>query len=173
MRNRSRFLRTLGLTSLFMVAGAGTSVGQETYKSNGWYKACSDQGENRICNVQYQAVASTGQVIASINVAQISGKLEKRVFQITVPTGRMIPPGMRVVFGEATLLNAISMTRTEARVAFGDDTVYMEKFLERPRHVEFQVLADGQGNAIHLGERDCSMQRRSEDRFLNQSAAAA
>ena len=70
--------------------------------------------------------------------------------------------GMRVVFGEATLLNAISMTRTEARVAFGDDTVYMEKYLDKPRHIEIQVLADTHGNAIHLGERDCSMQRRHQ-----------
>ena len=70
--------------------------------------------------------------------------------------------GMRVVHSEATLLNAISMTRTEAKVAFGDDTVYMEKFLERPRHIEIQVLADSHGNAVHLGERDCSMQRRHQ-----------
>ena len=70
--------------------------------------------------------------------------------------------GMRVVHAEANLLNAIALTRTEARTAFGDDTVYMEKFLEKPRHVEFQVLADGEGNAIHLGERDCSMQRRHQ-----------
>ena len=70
--------------------------------------------------------------------------------------------GMRVVHSEGNLLNAIALTRTEARTAFGDDTVYMEKFLETPRHVEFQVLADGEGNAIHLGERDCSMQRRHQ-----------
>jgi acetyl-CoA carboxylase biotin carboxylase subunit len=70
--------------------------------------------------------------------------------------------GMRVVHSEAALLNAISITRNEARSAFGNDQVYMEKFLERPRHVEFQVLADGNGNAIHLGERDCSMQRRHQ-----------
>ncbi|HEB99043.1 MAG TPA: acetyl-CoA carboxylase biotin carboxylase subunit [Thiotrichales bacterium] len=70
--------------------------------------------------------------------------------------------GMRVVHAEANLLNAIALTRTEARTAFGDDTVYMEKFLEKPRHVEFQVLADGEGEAIHLGERDCSMQRRHQ-----------
>ncbi len=70
--------------------------------------------------------------------------------------------GMRTVHAEANLLNSIALTRTEARTAFGDDTVYMEKFLEKPRHVEFQVLADGEGNAIHLGERDCSMQRRHQ-----------
>src|SRR5690606_30674721 len=70
--------------------------------------------------------------------------------------------GMRVVHTEAALANAISTTRSEAGAAFGNDMVYMEKFLENPRHVEIQVLADGQGNAIHLGERDCSMQRRHQ-----------
>ena len=70
--------------------------------------------------------------------------------------------GMRVVHTEAHLNNAISMTKSEAKAAFGNDQVYMEKFLENPRHVEIQVLADGQGNAIHLGERDCSMQRRHQ-----------
>src|SRR5690606_24837585 len=70
--------------------------------------------------------------------------------------------GMRVVHSEAALLNAISITRNEARSAFGNDQVYMEKFLDHPRHVEFQVLADGNGNAVHLGERDCSMQRRHQ-----------
>ncbi len=70
--------------------------------------------------------------------------------------------GMRVVRSEAALLNAISLTRSEAQNAFGDDTLYMEKYLENPRHVEFQVVADGQGHAIHLGERDCSMQRRHQ-----------
>lgn len=70
--------------------------------------------------------------------------------------------GMRVVHSEATLLNAISLTRTEANVAFGNASVYMEKYLEKPRHIEIQVLADGQGHAIHLGERDCSMQRRHQ-----------
>lgn len=70
--------------------------------------------------------------------------------------------GMRVVHTEASLLNAISLTRTEAGAAFGNPAVYMEKYLEKPRHIEIQVLADGQGNAIHLGERDCSMQRRHQ-----------
>jgi acetyl-CoA carboxylase biotin carboxylase subunit len=70
--------------------------------------------------------------------------------------------GMRVVRTEAHLGNAITMTKAEAKAAFGNEQVYMEKFLENPRHVEVQVLADGQGNAIHLGERDCSMQRRHQ-----------
>jgi len=70
--------------------------------------------------------------------------------------------GMRVVRTEAHLANAVTMTKAEAKAAFGNEQVYMEKFLENPRHVEIQVLADGQGNAIHLGERDCSMQRRHQ-----------
>ncbi len=70
--------------------------------------------------------------------------------------------GMRVVESEHQLLNAITVTRSEAKNAFGDDTVYMEKFLQHPRHVEIQVLADGQGNVIHLGDRDCSLQRRHQ-----------
>lgn len=69
---------------------------------------------------------------------------------------------MRVVHSEATLLNAISLTRAEAAAAFDNDMVYMEKYLENPRHIEFQLLADQHGNAIHLGERDCSMQRRHQ-----------
>ena len=70
--------------------------------------------------------------------------------------------GMRVVHAEASLTAAITVTKAEARAAFGNDTVYMEKFLERPRHVEFQIIADSHGNAVHLGERDCSMQRRHQ-----------
>ncbi len=70
--------------------------------------------------------------------------------------------GMRVVHAEASLVAAITVTKAEARAAFNNDVVYMEKFLETPRHVEFQVLADAHGNAIHLGERDCSMQRRHQ-----------
>ena len=70
--------------------------------------------------------------------------------------------GMRVVHTEAHLLSAVTVTRTEAHSAFGDGTVYMEKFLQNPRHVEVQVLADGQGNAIHLYDRDCSLQRRHQ-----------
>lgn len=70
--------------------------------------------------------------------------------------------GMRVVHSETALLSAIDLTKQEAKNAFGDDTVYLEKFLDRPRHVEVQVLADGQGSAIHLGDRDCSLQRRHQ-----------
>lgn len=67
--------------------------------------------------------------------------------------------GMREVHSEAHLINAIALTASEAKSLFGNGTVYMEKFLQNPRHVEFQVLADQYGNAVHLGERDCSMQR--------------
>ncbi|MFN7835452.1 MAG: acetyl-CoA carboxylase biotin carboxylase subunit [Burkholderiaceae bacterium] len=70
--------------------------------------------------------------------------------------------GMRVVHTEAALLNAVTMTRTEAGQAFGNPEVYLEKFLENPRHIEIQVLADEQKNAVWLGERDCSMQRRHQ-----------
>ncbi|MEM0953661.1 MAG: acetyl-CoA carboxylase biotin carboxylase subunit [Pseudomonadota bacterium] len=70
--------------------------------------------------------------------------------------------GMRVVQSEAALLNAVYVTQSEAAAAFGSDKVYIEKFLENPRHVEVQVLADQHGNAIHLGDRDCSLQRRHQ-----------
>ena len=70
--------------------------------------------------------------------------------------------GMRVVHSEASLAAAITLTQTEARAAFGNEIVYLEKFLLQPRHVEVQVLADNHGNAVHLGERDCSMQRRHQ-----------
>ena len=70
--------------------------------------------------------------------------------------------GMRVVHNEEVLLSSIQVTQSEAQAAFGSPVVYMEKFLQRPRHVEIQVLADGQGNAIHLGDRDCSLQRRHQ-----------
>src|SRR6188472_3262222 len=70
--------------------------------------------------------------------------------------------GMRVVHSDATLLHSVGVTKAEALAAFGNDQVYMEKFLDKPRHIEFQVLADGYGNVICLGERDCSMQRRHQ-----------
>ncbi|MBA6342269.1 acetyl-CoA carboxylase biotin carboxylase subunit [Colwellia sp. MB02u-10] len=70
--------------------------------------------------------------------------------------------GMRVVRREEDLIEFIQLTKSEARATFNNDVVYMEKFLENPRHVEIQIMADGQGAAIHLGERDCSMQRRHQ-----------
>ncbi len=70
--------------------------------------------------------------------------------------------GMRVVHNEAALLNSVQVTQSEAAAAFGSEVVYLEKFLQKPRHVEIQVLADGQGNAVHLGDRDCSLQRRHQ-----------
>lgn len=70
--------------------------------------------------------------------------------------------GMRVVHTEGALINSVQMTRTEAGAAFGNPTVYMEKYLQQPRHIEIQILADEYGNAIYLGERDCSMQRRHQ-----------
>jgi len=70
--------------------------------------------------------------------------------------------GMRVVHAEPSLLAAITVTKAEARAAFDNDVVYMEKFLEQPRHVEFQLIADNHGNAVYLAERDCSMQRRHQ-----------
>lgn len=70
--------------------------------------------------------------------------------------------GMRVVYDKEMLLESIALTKNEAGVAFNNPEVYMEKFLQTPRHIEIQVLSDGQGNAVHLGERDCSMQRRHQ-----------
>jgi acetyl-CoA carboxylase, biotin carboxylase subunit len=70
--------------------------------------------------------------------------------------------GMRVVHSEASLIKSITLTRAEAAATFGNDMIYMEKFLEHPRHIEIQILADEHGNVIYLGERDCSMQRRHQ-----------
>jgi acetyl-CoA carboxylase biotin carboxylase subunit len=70
--------------------------------------------------------------------------------------------GMRVAHSELSLLNAFASARAEAEAAFGDGSIYIEKFIERPRHIEIQILADAHGNAVHLGERDCSIQRRHQ-----------
>src|SRR5207248_10841591 len=68
--------------------------------------------------------------------------------------------GMKVARTQADLSIALATARAEAKAAFGDDAVYLEKYLQQPRHIEIQVLGDGHGRAIHLGERDCSLQRR-------------
>ena len=78
--------------------------------------------------------------------------------------------GMRIVRTEAALINSVATTRTEAKAAFGSDKVYLEKFLENPRHIEIQVLSDNFQNAVYLGERDCSMQRRNQ-KVLEESPA--
>ena len=70
--------------------------------------------------------------------------------------------GMRVVHTEAALLNSVAMTKNEAQATFGNPVVYMEKFLENPRHIEFQILADQHRNVVHLWDRDCSLQRRHQ-----------
>lgn len=99
------------------------------------------------------------------------GKNDKRNLQLAKKVGYPViikaaggggGRGMRVVRSEAALLNAIATTRSEAKAAFNNDMVYLEKFLENPRHIEIQVLGDGLGQAIHLCERDCSMQRRHQ-----------
>src|SRR3954469_10730377 len=80
--------------------------------------------------------------------------------------------GMKVARSEAELSTALSTARSEAKAAFGDDAVYIEKYLEKPRHIEIQVLGDGKGKAIHLGERDCSLQRRHQ-KVLEESPSPA
>src|SRR5476649_459853 len=80
--------------------------------------------------------------------------------------------GMKVARTAAELSVALSTARSEAKAAFGDDAVYIEKYLEKPRHIEIQVLGDGRGNAVHLGERDCSLQRRHQ-KVLEESPSPA
>ena len=80
--------------------------------------------------------------------------------------------GMKVAYSEGELSSALSTARAEAKAAFGDDAVYLEKYLQNPRHIEIQVLADGKGNAIHLGERDCSLQRRHQ-KMMEESPSPA
>jgi acetyl-CoA carboxylase biotin carboxylase subunit len=107
-------------------------------------------------------VPGNGEALTTDNNASMKAAQEIGYPIIVKAAGGGGGRGMRVVHTEAALLNAISLTKAEAGAAFGNDTLYMEKFLEDPRHIEFQILADSHGNAIHLGERDCSMQRRHQ-----------
>lgn len=94
--NFRKSINTSLLIAGIAVSGVASLGHAQEMKSQGWFKACSDQGKSKICNVQYQAVASTGQVVTSVNLAEITGEVERRVFQITVPTDRRIPPGIEV-----------------------------------------------------------------------------
>ena len=80
--------------------------------------------------------------------------------------------GMKVARDAAELEEAFSLARTEARAAFGNDAVYMEKYLDRPRHIELQIMADAHGNVVHFGERDCSLQRRHQ-KLLEEAGSPA
>lgn len=80
--------------------------------------------------------------------------------------------GMRIAYNEAEFIKAFSTAKAEAKSAFGDDTMYIEKFVEEPRHIEFQILADSYGNIVHLGERDCSIQRRNQ-KVIEEAPSAA
>lgn len=86
----------IGAAALVSVLTSTTAATAQANNSRGWYKVCSEQNETKICNVQYQVVAGTGQVVTSVNLAELTGKINRRVFQITVPTGRLLPPGLEL-----------------------------------------------------------------------------
>ena len=113
-------------------------------------------------NAGIPCVPGSGEPLTDDNESNLKMALEIGYPVIIKAAGGGGGRGMRTVNTEAALVSAIAMTRAEAGAAFGNDTLYMEKFLEGPRHIEFQVLADAHGNAVHLGERDCSMQRRHQ-----------
>ena len=94
--NFAKSCLAITVTAASLAIGSGVAANAQELRSNGWFKACSDQGENKFCNVQYQIVAPTGQIVTSVNLAESSGKVKRRVFQITVPTGRLIPPGIKL-----------------------------------------------------------------------------
>lgn len=118
--------------------------------------------KNAMMSAGIPCVPGNGNPLSSDNAANLKLAQEIGYPVIIKASGGGGGRGMRTVHTEAALVNAITMTKAEASAAFGNSTVYMEKFLEDPRHIEFQVLADAHGNAIHLGERDCSMQRRHQ-----------
>src|SRR5690625_3043520 len=103
---------------------------------------------------------SEGALESAEEAAAVAGKIGYPVLVKAAAGGG--GRGMKVAEGPEDLAGAYAMARNEAKAAFGDSAVYLEKFLARPRHIEVQILADGQGNAIHLGERDCSLQRRHQ-----------
>jgi invasion protein IalB len=100
IRNNSR-RAVIGAAVLAMSALLAAPAGaQEQPPANGWFKLCSKQEDNEICNVQFQAVASNGQVVTAVSLAEVKGKINRRVFQITVPTGRLIQAGIKVKVDE-------------------------------------------------------------------------
>ena len=103
---------------------------------------------------------SGGPIESEAELLRIARKIEYPVLVKAAAGGG--GRGMRIVQKEADLVAAYHSARSEAKTAFGDDTVYMEKFIERPRHVEVQIIADMHGNVVHLGQRDCSIQRRHQ-----------
>jgi acetyl-CoA carboxylase biotin carboxylase subunit len=105
-------------------------------------------------------VPGTGAITATTDIKQAAEDIGYPVIIKAAAGGG--GRGMRVVNSEAALSNALYLTQSEAKAAFGSDKVYLEKFLQTPRHIEVQVLADSQGNAVHLGDRDCSIQRRNQ-----------
>lgn len=105
-------------------------------------------------------VPGTGAIDANTDLKKIADEIGYPVIIKAAAGGG--GRGMKVVHSEAALSNAVYLTQSEAKAAFGSDKVYLEKFLETPRHIEIQVLADGKGHAIHLGDRDCSIQRRNQ-----------
>jgi len=105
-------------------------------------------------------VPGTGAITATTDIKQAADDIGYPVIIKAAAGGG--GRGMRVVNSEAALSNALYLTQSEAKAAFGSDKVYLEKFLQTPRHIEVQVLADAHGNAVHLGDRDCSIQRRNQ-----------
>jgi invasion protein IalB len=167
----SNTMRYPVLTAAFAVSAfalasavAAPARAQDTPPANGWFKVCSKQEDNDICNVQFQSVASNGQVVTAVSLAEIKGKINRRVFQITVPTGRLIPPGIKVKIDdkkEVALPYAFCFPQScMAEVALDDNLVALLKsgkamtitstnFQNKPNPV--QVSLDGFSGA-YTGE---------------------